>query len=53
MKDIISIFVRKHDAISAKICFVAADLGRLPPIGFGSHDVCTLLAQLQSAVAEL
>ena len=53
LKDFISIFVRKHEAITAKICFVAADLGRLPPIGLDSLDVCTLLAQLQSTMAEL
>ena len=53
LKDIVSLFVRKHDAINAKLCFAAADLGRLPPIGFDSIDVCTLLAQLQATMADL
>ena len=30
LKDIVSLFVRKHDAINDKLCFAAADLGRLP-----------------------
>ena len=53
LKDIVSLFVRKHDAINDKLCFAAADLGRLPPIGFDSIDVCTLLAQLQGTMADL
>ena len=53
LKDIVSFLVRKHDAINAKLCFAAADLGRLPPIGFDSIDVCTLLAQLQATMADL
>ena len=31
MKDIVSLFIRKHDSIT--VSFVAADLGKLPPIG--------------------
>ena len=51
MKDIVSLFTRKHDSIT--VSFVAADLGKLPPIGFNNLDVCTLLAQIQATVAEL
>ena len=46
-----SLFTRKHDSIT--VSFVAADLGKLPPIGFNNLDVCTLLAQIQATVAEL
>ena len=41
MKDIVSLFTRKHDSIT--VSFVVADLGKLPPIGFNNMDVCTLL----------
>ena len=51
VKDIVSLFTRKHDSIT--VSFVAADLGKLPPIGFNNLDVCTLLAQIQATVAEL
>ena len=51
MKDIVSLFTRKHDSIT--MSFVSADLGILPPIGFNNLDVCTLLAQIQATVAEL
>ena len=51
MKDIVSLFTRKHDSIT--VSFVAADLGKLPPIGFNNLDVCTLLSQIQATVAEL
>ena len=50
MKDIVSLFTRKHDSIT--VSFVAADLGKLPPIGFNNLDVCTLLSQIQATVAE-
>ena len=32
---------------------MAADLGKLPPIGFNNLDVCTLLSKIQATVAEL
>ena len=32
---------------------MAVDLGKLPPIGFNSLDVCTLLSQLQTTISEL
>ena len=51
MMDILSLFTRKHDSLT--VSFVAADLGKLPPIGFNNLDVCTLLAQIQATVAEL
>ena len=51
MKDIVSLFTRKHDSIT--VSFVAADLGKLPPIGFNNLDVWTLLSQIQATVAEL
>ena len=53
MKDIVSLFTRKHDSIT--VSFVAAALWKLPPIGFNNLDVslCTLLAQIQATVAEL
>ena len=38
-----SLFTRKHDSIT--VSFVAADLGKLPPIGF--------LSQIQATVVEL
>ena len=44
MKDIVSLFTRKHDSIT--VSFEAAVLGKLPPIGFNNLDVCTLLAQI-------
>ena len=45
--------LREKTRINAKLCFAAADLGRLPPIGFDSINVCTLLAQLQATMADL
>ena len=51
MTDIVSLFTRKHDSIT--MSFVAADLGKLLPIGFNNLDVCTLLAQIQATVVEL
>ena len=53
LKDIVSLFTRKHDAITTRVTFVAVDLGKLPPIGFNSLDVCTLLSQLQTTISEL
>ena len=53
LKDIVSLFTRKHDAITARVTFVAVDLGKLPPIGYNSLDVCTLLSQLQTTISEL
>ena len=51
MKDVVSLFTRKHDSIT--VSCVAADLRKLLPIGFNNLDVCTLLAQIQATVAEL
>ena len=53
LKDIMSLFKCKHDAITARVTFVAVDLGNLPPIGYKSLDVCTLLSQLQTTISEL
>ena len=53
LKDIVSLFTCKHDAITARVTFVAVDLGKLPPIGYNSLDVCTLLSQLQTTISEL
>ena len=53
LKDIVSLFTCKHDAITARVTFVAVDLGNLPPIGYNSLDVCTLLSQLQTTISEL
>ena len=51
MKDIVSLLTRKHDSIT--VSFVAADLGKLHPIGFNNLDACTLLSKIQATVAEL
>ena len=48
-----SLFTRKHDAITTRVTFVSVDLGKLPPIGLNSLDVCTLLSQLQTTISEL